>query len=264
MSTYTDQLGNKLDFEKKPQRVISLVPSQSEFLWDIGIRAELVGITRFCIHPHEMFKNVERVGGTKKLNLEKIRRLQPDLIIGNKEENDQAQIETLQREFPVWMSDINDFDGAFEMMEKLGFLLGMEKRSGEIISELKRSLPEIKDIFTGQKVVYFMWKNPYMLAAKNTFIDHVLNYAGLTNAASHLQRYPEVNARDLKELDPEYCFLSSEPFPFKQEHAVELNELLPKARIMIIDGEMFSWYGSRLLRLAGYVKELKKKMGNDS
>lgn len=258
MSIYTDQLGNKIRLQEKPKRVVSIVPSQSEFLWDIGLREELKGITRFCIHPDEMFTSVERVGGTKKLDLQKIRQLRPDLIIGNKEENEQSQIEALQKEFPVWMSDIYTFQDAFSMMQELGRMLGKEKESGALVNSLKASLPGIRNIFAGQKVAYFIWNNPYMVAGKNTFIDHVLNYVGLKNALSHKERYPELDNLSLQKLAPDYCFLSSEPFPFKEKHVKELQNILPDSRIMIVDGEMFSWYGSRLLYLEKYIKELRR------
>ena len=109
---FTDQLNNTIELTDLPKRVISLVPSQSELLWDLGLREELVGITKFCVHPKEMFHSITRIGGTKTLNITKIRELQPDIIIGNKEENDYSQIIELQKEFKVWMSDIytlNDF-----------------------------------------------------------------------------------------------------------------------------------------------------------
>ncbi len=260
MSTFIDQTGHKISLATKPVRIISVVPSQSEFLWDIGLKEQLVGITKFCIHPSEMFRAVERVGGTKNLNLEKIRALKPDLIIANKEENEKIQIEALQNEFNVWMSDIYNFDDAFEMMRTIGEMTDKKAEAQEIVNEIERSLPSIKNIFSKEKVLYFIWNEPYMLAAKNTYIDHVLNYIGLTNSANSLLRYPKINAEELKKIKPDICFLSSEPFPFKEKHADEIKRILPGVKTKIVDGEMFSWYGSRLLKLADYVKELKKSL----
>lgn len=236
------------------------MPSQSEFLWDIGLKKELVGITKFCIHPDKMFRSVERIGGTKNLNIEKIRALKPDLIVGNKEENDKTQIELLQKEFNVWMSDIYTFKDALAMMKSIGKITGRQTAGEKIISGIKKTLPSIKGLFKKQRVIYFIWNKPYMLAGKNTFIDYVLNYAGFINAAEKLDRYPELNEIDLKKLKPELCFLSSEPFPFKEKHAKEMQAILPDSKIVIVDGEMFSWYGSRLLKLPKYFKELKRKL----
>lgn len=256
MPIYKDQLNNTIQFKDRPRRIISIVPSQSEFLWDIGLTEELIGITKFCIHPDRMYRSVARVGGTKDLDLEKIRQLKPDLIIGNKEENDQMQIETLQKEFNVWMSDIYSFEDAFDMMQNLGEVMNKKTETKEILDQLKRSLPRIKNIFNKQKVAYFIWNKPYMCAAKNTFINHVLDYVGFENILVSIERYPEIEESSLKRLNPDLCFLSSEPFPFKEEHVIELQKIVPRSKVRIVDGEMFSWYGSRLLLLEEYLKRL--------
>jgi len=257
MSIYTDQLNNKIKLISTPTRIISVVPSQSEFLWELGIRKELVGITKFCIHPNQMFNSIERVGGTKKLNIKKIRGLKPDLIIANKEENNQEEIELLQKEFNVWISDIYNFKDAFKMMQKLSIILNKENETQKLITDIKASLKPIKNIFKQKTVAYFIWNKPYMLAADNTYINFVLNYLGLTNSANKLQRYPEVDNDTLKKLNPDVCFLSSEPFPFKQKHVLELQQILPHSKIVIVDGEVFSWYGPRMLYLADFVKRVK-------
>jgi ABC-type Fe3+-hydroxamate transport system substrate-binding protein len=260
MLTFTDQTAHTIRLGKIPNRIISIVPSQSELLWDLGLREALVGITKFCIHPDEMFTRVTRVGGTKKLNIEKIRELKPDLIIGNKEENERQEIEMLRKEFNVWMSDIFNFEDALNMMKSLGEITGKTAEAEKIINRIKSDLPSVKNIFSGQKVAYFIWKNPYMLAASNTFIDHVLNFTGFKNAAAGLSRYPEISIEKLKELKPDFCFLSSEPFPFKEIHVNELQEQLPDSKVMIADGEIFSWYGSRLLHLPAYLKKLGEEI----
>jgi ABC-type Fe3+-hydroxamate transport system substrate-binding protein len=255
-----DQLGNTIRLNNIPKRVISLVPSQSEFLWHLGLRDEFVGITKFCIHPDELYRTKERVGGTKDLDLEKIRALKPDLIIGNKEENDQDQIRTLQKEFPVWMSVIYTLEDSFQMMLSLGLILNKEKESEQLVENLKVSLSRIKNTFHNQRVLYFIWNNPYMGAASQTFIDHVLNYLGFENTIKQLMRYPVLNESALKVLNPDFCFLSSEPFPFKEKHVNELKNILPNTKVIVVDGEVFSWYGTRLLNLEAYVKKLRKEI----
>jgi ABC-type Fe3+-hydroxamate transport system substrate-binding protein len=258
MPIITDQTGYKLFLEKAPKRIISIVPSQSEFLWDIGLEKELVGITKFCIHPEKMFRSVERVGGTKKLDLEKIRKLKPDLIIGNKEENERSDIEALRKEFAVWMSDIYDLSDAFDMMSSLGLITNREKEAEKIIKAIKVSFGKLDlDKFKGKKAAYFIWYKPYMVAAKNTFIDHLLMKLGFINVFAYLERYPEINPAQISQASPELILLSSEPFPFGEKHVRELEEICPNARIVLVDGEVFSWYGSRLLHSVSYFNAMK-------
>src|SRR4051812_11307667 len=123
MTRFTDQMGNAVELEGPPSRIVSLVPSQTELLFYLGLDKEVAGITKFCIHPAEMFHSKPRVGGTKKYDFEKIRQLAPDLIIGNKEENEQKQVEELQKLYPVWMSDIRNLADALQMIRSVGELV---------------------------------------------------------------------------------------------------------------------------------------------
>jgi len=259
MFKYTDQLGVTLSFKERPKRIISIVPSQSELLSDLGLREELVGITKFCVHPSEMFEAVQHVGGTKKLNLEIIRKLKPDLIIGNKEENDKGQIELLRKEFNVWMSDIYNFEDACAMMKSIGDIFNKKAAADLIVKNLILSLTNIKNLFKNNRIAYFIWNKPYMVAADATFINHVLSHLGFENAFSCLTRYPEVSDELLKQINPGVCLLSSEPFPFKEKHICEIQRKLPDAKILIVDGEVFSWYGTRLLHLEKYLKSIPLK-----
>lgn len=257
--TFTDQMGRLISMSFPPKRIISLVPSQTELLFDLGLDDEIIGITKFCIHPNEKFKSKTKVGGTKKLDLAKIRSLNPDLIIGNKEENDQSQVEELMLEFPVWMSDILILEDAVEMIEQLGELSGKAENAFRIASNIKKSFEEIAhQVVSRKKVAYFIWKDPYMLAGKNTFIDDILAKAGFDNIVS-LSRYPAMSLVDLKELNPDLILLSSEPYPFKNEHVLEMESNFPDSSVWIVDGELFSWYGSRLQFTPNYLVQLLQK-----
>jgi ABC-type Fe3+-hydroxamate transport system substrate-binding protein len=257
--TFTDQMGRSISLDFPPKRIISLVPSQTELLFDLGLDAEIVGITKFCIHPNEKFKSKTKVGGTKKLDLAKIRSLNPDLIIGNKEENDRAQMEELMLEFPVWMSDILILEDAVEMIEQIGEISGKAENALRIASNIKKSFEEIAhQVVSRKKVAYFIWKDPYMLAGKDTFIDDVLAKAGFDNVVS-LSRYPAISLVDLKALKPDLIFLSSEPYPFKNEHVLEMESNFPDSSVLIVDGELFSWYGSRLQFTPDYLVQLLQK-----
>lgn len=256
---FTDQLNNTFDLPSHPKRIISIVPSQTELLWDLGIKEELLGITKFCIHPKEVFETKTRIGGTKQLNIEKIRALKPDVIIGNKEENEQSQIEALQKEFNVWMSDIYTLEDALESILKIGELVDRKEKAQGIAQQIKTSFNDIP--YFNKSVLYLIWKNPYMASGHATFIGDVLKKLGLRNIFENPDgRYPEVSLDEIKHLNPELIFLSSEPFPFKDVHIQELQQILPQTKILLVDGELFSWYGSRLLKSVDYFKSLSNKL----
>ncbi|MDP2413103.1 ABC transporter substrate-binding protein [Daejeonella sp.] len=253
--TFTDQMGRLISVPYPPQRIISLVPSQTELLFDLGLDMEIIGITKFCIHPREKFKRSTKIGGTKMLDLRKIRELKPDLIIGNKEENDRTQIEELMKEFPVWMSDIEVLPEAIDMIKQIGELTGRSEEAEVIADDINEQFLKLKKIHKPVRTAYFIWKDPYMLAGKQTFIDDILRRGGFENVISD-DRYPEISVDQLKNLKPECIFLSSEPYPFKDEHVKEIQRICPDARVSIVDGEMLSWYGSRLLLSPAYLRSL--------
>jgi ABC-type Fe3+-hydroxamate transport system substrate-binding protein len=259
---FTDQMGREIEINFPPKRIISLVPSQTELLFDLGLSIEIIGITKFCIHPKVKFKLTTKIGGTKKLDIEKIKSLKPDLIIGNKEENEQQQIEELMKHFPVWMSDIINLSDANQMIEKVGELVNREKEALIISSQIKIDFANLranlKDI-SPKTTAYFIWKNPNMIAGNQTFINEMLPFCGLKNVLE-LNRYPEINDEELKKLKPEVVLLSSEPYPFKAKHIEEFKSIWPNAKVKLVDGEMFSWYGSRLLKAGDYFKNLNKDL----
>lgn len=259
MSLFSDQLGRKLEIKTPPQRIISLVPSQTELLYEMGLREEVIGITKFCIHPDEWFRTKTRVGGTKKYDLEKIKQLNPDLIIGNKEENEQIQIESLMKDYNVWMSDIYTLKDALWMIVALGALVGKNKEATNIKLEIESGFNRFQNSMQSAHIrtAYFIWRKPYMTAGHDTFINEMMKLCGFENVFTDKEsRYPEVSIEEIIVAKPEVILLSSEPYPFKEEHIKEFHEMLPEAKILIVDGEMFSWYGSRLLKAPGYFTSL--------
>ena len=238
-----------------PLRIVSLVPSQTELLFELGLGERVVGITKFCIHPKTWFESKPRVGGTKHLDFEKIAALKPDLIIGNKEENSKEDIEALEKEYSVWMSDIYTFEDALEMIFEVSGFTNSEEKGIEILRAISKAKAAFNEPTDLKKVVYFIWNNPYMVVGKNTFIDDMLYHAGYVNVVME-NRYLELSIENLKALDPEVVLLSSEPFPFKKKHVEELKKHLPEAEIKIVDGEMFSWYGSKLAAAFPYFASL--------
>lgn len=259
MPSYIDQMGRTVELRSFPQRIISLVPSQTELLHDLGLGDCVVGITKFCIHPDSWFRQKTRVGGTKNLDLQKIQALNPDLIIGNKEENEEEQIRMLMENFTVWMSDIQELDAALKMILQVGEITGASEKAQTIMQNIDAGFRELRrdEWIEKKRVAYLIWKDPIMLAGKETFIDHLIGRGPWKNVALELDgRYPEVSLETLRSLEPEIVFLSSEPFPFKEKHVLEFTALFPSARVMPVDGEMFSWYGSRLLQTPAYLQQL--------
>jgi len=257
MPIFSDQLNREIELSSK--RIISVVPSQTELLFYLGLDGEIVGITKFCIHPQDKFKSTIKIGGTKQLDIAKIKSLRPDLIIANKEENERSQIEELMDFCPVWISDISNLADALQMIERIGALVGKAKESVLLSDKIKQQFTGSSPVSGGLRTTYFIWRKPYMVAGRDTFIDDMLQKCGLINVFK-ANRYPEINVDMLITSNPELILLSSEPYPFKEKHIAELRAILPGAIIKLVDGEIFSWYGSRLLHASAYFEWLKKEL----
>ncbi|AWW29919.1 cobalamin-binding protein [Echinicola strongylocentroti] len=250
---YIDQMGQKVTIPVFPKRIVSLVPSQTELLIDLGLEEQLVGITKFCVHPKGLRQKKTIIGGTKKFRFEAIDELQPDLIIGNKEENYREGIEQLAEKYPVWMSDIFTLEDALQMIQEIGGITGKKDVSQLLVREISRGF-QVEDDRKGS-AVYLIWQEPYMAAGGGTFIDQMLAKAGFQNLIIQ-NRYPVIAVEEIKELSPEFLLLSSEPFPFKEKHVQALQMELPATKVLLVDGEMFSWYGSRLRYAVDYFRSI--------
>lgn len=254
---HVDQMGQTIYLPQYPSRIISLVPSQSELLYHLQLSDSVVGITRFCIHPSTWKKEKTIIGGTKKFNFDKIDALQPDLIIGNKEENYPEGIMRLKDRYPVWMSDVNTLSEALQMIAGVGEITNRKTQANQLVNEIKRKFNEFEKAEDPKRVLYFIWKEPWMVVGANTFIDDMLKIIGFQNSASWFARYPVIEEGTIARLNPELIFLSTEPFPFTEEHVKELGAKFPNAKVLLVDGEYFSWYGSRLLHAPDYFKKIK-------
>lgn len=239
-------------------KIISLVPSITETLFDFGLTDnEVIGRTKFCIHPSDLVKDVEVIGGTKNLNIAKIKSLKPDLIIANKEENEKLQVEELMNDFEVWVTDIASLEDNHDFISELGTRLNR----GDLAENFNQKINSIfKDIRVSQpkKVAYLIWKNPYMTVGSDTFINEVLEKIGFENLFKNQKRYPEISVEELKKAD--LIFLSSEPYPFQQKHIEELQKELPNKEIVLVDGEAFSWFGTHMMKKENYLKNLSSKL----
>ena len=254
-----DQLNRRIHFSTIPKRIISLVPSQTELLYDLGLESSIVGITKFCVHPLHLRKEKTIVGGTKEVHYDKIKALNPNIILCNKEENTLGMIQELEQIAPVHISDIYSIEDNLKLIEMYGQLFSKEVEAIEIISSLKKKYDDFKTFIhdkSNLKTVYFIWKNPWMVAANQTFIDEILKLNNFENYYSNLNRYPEIELVENKQKKVELLLLSSEPFPFKEKHKVSVRQYFPNAKILVVDGEAFSWYGSRLIKAFDYFKSL--------
>jgi ABC-type Fe3+-hydroxamate transport system substrate-binding protein len=221
----------------------------------LGLDQEVVGITKFCVHPYHWQNEKQVVGGTKDFSLEAIDKLKPDLIIGNKEENDKTRIELLQQKYPVWISDINSLEEAKEMIAEIGQMVNRIQRADEILKNISTSFLQIKKR-SSERVLYLIWRKPWMGAGAGTFIHDMLEQLGFVNCLASVPRYPQLSANDINLLKPEHILLSSEPYPFKEKHRAELKNIISSSKINFVDGEMFSWYGSRLIKAPEYFNSL--------
>lgn len=263
MFSIKDQLGNTVEIGNyPPKRIVSVVPSQTELLYDLGLDEEVAGITKFCIHPEQWFRSKTRIGGTKNLDIEKIKSLQPDLIIANKEENVKEQIDALKQIAPVFVSNIANVNEALEMINMVGMLTGKNDEANILAKQIIAALKKLPVHLTPVPACYFIWREPYMTVGSDTFIDDMMKRCGLQNIFGDKNRYPETTLEEIIDRGCKMILLSSEPFPFKEKHVIEIRKRIPEVsnpkqvkdeiKIILVDGEMFSWYGSRMLKAVGY------------
>lgn len=254
----TDQLGIALAFDRSPQRIVSLVPSITEWLWDMGLDDRVVGITKFCVRPEAWFRSKPRIGGTKQVHLDRLVALEPDLVIANKEENDASDVEAIRAAgIPVWTSDVRTWDDALEMMQLLGELLEVADKAAALNAELQQSLPVPSSPV--KRAAYAVWNAPLMLAGTDTFIHDIMARLGFENVVQ-TTRYPTFTDPELQAAQPEILLLPSEPFPFAEKHLPALQARFPNTQMLLVDGEMFSWYGRRMKFVREYGEGLRGEL----
>ncbi len=259
MPTFTDQMGFEVQLSGTPQRIVSLVPSLTELLADLGLSDQVVGLTHFCVYPEELYQSKERIGGTKKARIEQIKALEPDLVIANKEENEKEQVEALKSFCSVWVSKVYDLPSAVAMIKMLSEVVGKPKEGTAMADRIQSgmtNLPKAPHL----KTLYMIWRKPYMAAGGDTFIHEMLQQIGLKNVLKNVNRYPEITTDDIKAYNPDLVLLSSEPYPFKEKHLDELQSLLPNSELRLVDGSLFSWYGSRMEKAMSSLRSLSREL----
>jgi ABC-type Fe3+-hydroxamate transport system substrate-binding protein len=264
MKTFSDQIGTIHAFETPPKRIVSLVPSQTELLFDLGLEEYIVGITKFCVHPYHLKFTKKVVGGTKKVSFEKIKLLQPDIIICNKEENTKEMVAELSAICPVWVTNIIKVEDNFTMIQDFGQLFNKRTEAQNWCDKINFALIDFSKFIKEKKkkkVAYFIWKSPFMVAGGENYINEMLLLNNFENIYNTKGRYPEIELKKIRlEGDPDLVFLSSEPYPFNEEDAFEIGRFTHHAKTIFVDGEMFSWHGSRILKAISYFKMLHSKI----
>jgi len=256
---YTDQLNNSLYFNEVPNKIVSLVPSITELLCSLGCEEQLIGVTKFCVHPEHIKNSKKRIGGTKNPDLESIRKLDPDLIIANKEENRLEDITSLQENYQVYISDVINIDSSLSMIRDLGFITGHANKAMEIESKIRFIIDNIVPL-RGTTALYIIWQDPIMAIGAHTYIDSILTHCGIENAYKGSSRYPELTDQSIKKLSPDLILLSTEPYPFNEVHLSQFKNKFPESQVSIIDGEVFSWYGSRLIQKNQYLNQFTESL----
>ncbi len=261
---FIDDLNRSVELEIAPQRIVSLVPSITELLFDLGLSRQIIGRTNFCIHPKTKVDKVKKVGGTKDFCLNKIRDLQPNLIIAVKEENSKELVNEISQEFPTIVFDVVDINSAIDMIYKVGEITGKQQQSTKLIANIKTRISNLKSKkIETHTACYLIWNSPMMSINKNTYISEMMNIAGFENVFSNsANNYPIISEKDLESKVPEYILLSSEPFPFKETHKQKYQEQYPNSKIVLVDGEIFSWYGSRMIKALDYFYEKIESVKN--
>lgn len=251
----TDHLGRQVNTVHSPKRIISICPAITETLFALGLENEIIGRTKYCIFPKGVVENVQVVGGTKQVNLEMIRELQPDLILAEKEENTEEIVHALEKIAPVFVLEVQSIEDAFRFIQTLGFLTNREQKAEQIISTCKSSFPIFTQVQNGN-AAYVIWRKPYMVVGGTTYINDVLHTLGFNNPfEKDGARYPAVTKEEFIDANLDVLFLASEPFPFKEKYIAEFQAFLPNTKIVLVDGEMF-WYGSKMITAGPYLKEL--------
>ena len=264
MKIVKDQLGREISLKTVPKRIVSLVPSQTELLYDLALENELVGITKFCVHPYHLKSTKTIVGGTKKVDFEKIKALQPDFILCNKEENAYELLPELEKIAPTYFSDVNSIQESVDLILRLGSILNRRTEADNLAHKIEFKLADFKQFIKEKpirKVAYFIWAKPWMVVGNDTYINEMLMLNKFENIYANMSRYPKIEINQIRhEGDPDVVFLSSEPYSFTDDHAFEIASFTNRSITVFADGEMFSWFGSRLLLAFDYFKELHKKL----
>lgn len=263
--TTTDALGRTVALTKPPQRIVSLVPSQTELLAHLELDDRVVGITRFCVHPSDWRERKTIVGGTKEVATERVAELGPDLVLANREENTPEDVAALADLAPVYVTDVPNVEGALAMIRAVGRLVDRTDAADALADAIEERFATLNPS-PPIRAAYLIWRDPFMTVGRDTIIHDVMQRGGFTNVFGNRTRYPEIPLDALADAAPDVLLLPDEPFPFDQKprFSADLREALPNTPVHFVDGELFSWYGPRLLDTAAHLRMLRDALQSEA
>lgn len=245
-------------------RIVSLVPSITELLFDLGVGDRVVGRTGFCIHPRDAVRDVPKVGGTKDVKLDALRALAPTHVIVNVDENEAETVDAIRAFVPhVIVTHPNAPEDNLALYRLLGAIFGAQARAAQLTAELANELGVCRATdWRRERVLYLIWKDPWMTVASDTYIARTLACVGWdvppsTGGFAGANRYPVIASLDAAAAAVDRVLLSSEPFMFRAQHVAELQARLT-VPVDLIDGEMTSWYGSRAIHGLAWLREFRR------
>ena len=264
--TLVDALGRSLTIRQRPERIVSLVPSLTEALFAFGLEREIVGVTRFCVEPRQGVAGKTKVGGTKALDIAKIRALKPDLVVASAEENSPADVAQLIDDgCPVFVTLATGVESAIDLLRQLATITGTTAAARPIIQEAKEALASMVAASADlERVRVFcpIWRNPYMTCGRSTYVGDVIAVCGGRNVFDgRRERYPRLELVEMVALDPQVILLPSEPYRFTKRHKADFEAFaevtaVRNGHVFLIDGKMLTWYGPRTARSLSEVKRL--------
>jgi ABC-type Fe3+-hydroxamate transport system substrate-binding protein len=257
MPTLVDSSGVALDIPRPPRRIVSLIPSTTELLCDLGLADAIVGITAYCVEPRAIVRTKKKIGGEKNPDLDAIRALAPDLVIANLEENVRADVESLRASgVPVWVTYPRTVDDTVRLIRDVGAVTGTESRASALADEIEEEAGRVRSETATRRpasVFYPIWRDPYMTINRDTYVHDVLSTVGATNVfAERAERYPTITLDEMAARKPEVIILPDEPFRFRRVHVKDFEPYVDvpavrDGRIHLMDGKIFCWHGPRLL-----------------
>ena len=256
MTARVDASGAAVDLPRAPRRIVSLVPSITETLCALGLADALVGVTVYCVEPREVVATKTRIGGEKNPDLEKIRALEPDLVLANIEENLRDHVETLRSwSIPVWVTYPRTVAEGIRLIAELGWVTGTEARASDVVGEIEPLYARVVAAAARRPpvaVFYPIWRGPYMTINRDTYIHDMLRVCGARNVfADRPERYPTVTLDEVATQRPAVILLPDEPFRFRRAHVADFAgyaevPAVRDGRIHLVDGKPFSWHGPRI------------------
>lgn len=245
-------------------RIVSLVPSLTELLIELGLRAQVVGRTGFCVHPRNRVRDIPKVGGTKDVQLDRVRTLAPTHVIVNVDENERPTVEALREFVPhIVVTHPQAPQDNFALYRLIGGLFGRAPEAERLCASLQRELDACRALdWPRERVLYLIWKDPWMTVAADTYIARTLALVGWDvphgpGGERGAARYPTLGNLDAEIARVDRVLLSTEPFMFRDRHVAELRARFPQRPVELIDGEMTSWYGSRAIRGLAWLRAFR-------